>query len=481
MMFRHVISAALLAVGVLCAALPVSAQVLHSEPGEWVVGPINIKSSNGQSFCSMKTRYANGHSLVVASDTKGARSLAIDFGKKSLTAGSQYYVTFYVGPIHRTMVAIAATTEVLISQMGDDRDFFDMMRSKEVLEADFNNQQLSFSLKGAAAALDELARCTSAHGQGQAYTQAKLPTPAQAEAKAAEAKAVAAELARNSDMKLSEQAVSSSLSDEIQRLREENRRLQLENQAVTARLKAGDVAAAEAELAALAELESQQRMLKIENERLRDEAASMAAVQETLAPSTRAPSAAADAVSVRFPTLATPPQAIQPAAGNPAAQAMQDAVMSPDPEAVTQVAAVAPKAAAVPSMASRVLGWMAHDGAAPEMANGISVWRWTSGNSLVAVQPWPADAQAVAQYISALEGRCAGDFAKKQSEPATASGLTMVAAEVACIDETNQAAAVLAFLSDGAEMAVVTFETGAETISDALSQRQHLVAAATGQ
>ncbi|MBW7910621.1 MAG: hypothetical protein H3C49_05020 [Alphaproteobacteria bacterium] len=480
MMMRPAIVAALLAVGLIFTAVPLSAQALRSEPGEWVVGPINIKSSNGLSFCSMKTRYANGHSLVVASDSKGARSLAIDFGKKSLTAGSQYYVTFYVGPIHRTMVAIAATTDVLIAQMGDDRDFFDMMRSKDVLDADFNNQQLSFSLKGAAQALDELATCTSAQGQGQAYTQAKLPTPAQAAAKAAEAKAVAAELARNEDMKISEQAVSTSLSDEIQRLREENRRLQLENQAVSARLQEGDLAAAQAELTALAELERRERALKIENERLRDETDSMLAVQESLTPSTRTPGTAAEAVSVRFQT--PPPQAIQPAAGHPAAQAMDDAVMSPDPEAI-EAAVVMPKAQAPKPIAARTLAWLAHDGSAAETAGGISVWRWVSGNSLVAVQPWPAaGTSAVAEYLSVLEARCGGDFAQQAAAPVVVSGnVNVVTAEVACIDADNQAAAVLAFISDSSEMAVVTFETGAETISDALGQRQSLLARVSGE
>lgn len=478
MMMRPAIVAALLAAGFIFTAAPLSAQALRSEPGEWVVGPINIKSSNGLSFCSMKTRYANGHSLVVASDSKGARSLAIDFGKKSLTAGSQYYVTFYVGPIHRTMVAIAATTDVLIAQMGDDRDFFDMMRSKDVLDADFNNQQLSFSLKGAAQALDELAACTSVQGQGQVYTQAKLPTPAQAAAKAAEAKAVAAELARNEDMKISEQAVSTSLSDEIQRLREENRRLQLENQAVSARLQEGDLAAAQAELTALAELERRERALKIENERLRDETDSMLAVQESLTPSTRTPGTAAEAVSVRFQT--PPPQAIQPAAGHAAAQAVGDAVMSPDPEVME--AALTPKAPAPKPIAARTLTWLAHDGAAAETAGDISVWRWVNGNSLVAVQPWPAaGAPAVAQYLSVLEARCGGDFAQQAAAPVVSGTVSVVTAEVACIDADNQAAAVLAFISDGSEMAVVTFETGAETIADALGQRQSLLARVSGE
>ncbi|MFN7113505.1 MAG: hypothetical protein ACK4PK_04015 [Alphaproteobacteria bacterium] len=458
--FSALMVAAILVV-VFAAASPVAAQALRSAPGEWVVGPINIKSSSGLSFCSMKTRYANGQSLVVASDSKGAHSLAIDFGKKTLSAGSQYYVTFYVGPVHRTMIAIAATTEVLISQMGNDPDFFMMMRSRETLEADFNDTRLSFSLKGSAAALDELQTCAVAMGKGQGYTQAKVATPEQAAAKAEEQQAVAQEIAKNDDLKLGEQALSISLGDEVRRLRAENQRLRQENQIVAARLKDTDMLAAEAELAQLAELERQQRALQVEKEQLRAEQATLSAVTSVLSPAP--PEQNAPQESEEPMPQAAAVQAVQPAAGAAAA------------------AAAVP--AAVP-MPEKVLGWMNLSDLAPERAGGVDIWRWQTADVLVALQPWPVapaqNAQTAAMaYLDILQSRCAGDFARKIAPAeAAAEGLVLQTAEVACIGADAQAAAGLVFISQGADMAVVTYETEAETMREALAQRALLVSSA---
>lgn len=443
----------------LCAAVFVlpavsAAQALRSDPGEWVVGPINIKSSSGLSFCSMKTRYANGQSLVVASDSKGAHSLAIDFGKKTLSAGSQYYVTFYAGPVHRTMIAIAATTEVLISQMGNDPDFFMMMRSRDALEADFNDQRLRFALKGSAAALDELQNCVTAMGKGQGYTQAKVATPEQAAEKEAQKKAVAQEIAKNDDLKLGEQALSSSLSDEVRRLREENQRLRQENQIVAARLKESDLAAAEADLARLAEMEGQQRALQVENDRLRAEQATLNAVTSVLSP---APPAREEVETAK---------AVQPAAG-------VAVPVQPMPAAVT--------------MPDRVLGWMNLSDLAPEAAEGVNIWRWQTADVMVALQPWPLAegddiTMAAAGYIDILQSRCGGDFARKMAAPQEAApGLILQTAEIACISIEGQAAAGLVFLSQGSDMAVVTYETDTETMREALAQRALLISAASLQ
>ncbi|MDP2205695.1 MAG: hypothetical protein Q8K65_05255 [Alphaproteobacteria bacterium] len=456
------IAAAFLAVTIFAAPSPVAAQALRGEPGEWVVGPINIKSSSGLSFCSMKTRYANGQSLVVASDSKGAHSLAIDFGKKTLSAGSQYYVTFYVGPVHRTMIAIAATTEVLISQMGNDPDFFMMMRSRETLEADFNNTRLSFSLKGSATALDELQTCAVAMGKGQGYAQAKVATPEQAAAKAVQQQAVAQEIAKNDDLKLGEQALSSSLGDEVRRLREENQRLRQENQIVAARLKDGDMAAAEAELAQLAELERQQRALQVEKEQLRAEQATLSAVTSVLSPEPPVQSAP-QTTEETLPQVEIV-QAVQPAAGTAAA-----------------VVAAVPAALSMPE---KVLGWMNLNDLAPETAGGIDIWRWQTADVLVALQSWPVTpAQkpqtAAAAYLDILQSRCEGDFARKLAPAqAAAEGLVLQTAEVACIGAEAQAAAGLVFLSQGPEMAVVTYETATETMREALAQRALLISSA---
>lgn len=483
-MFVRLLRGVCLAAALMAAVLvspSVSAQVLRTEPGEWLVGPINITSSSGLSFCSMKTRYANGQSLVVASDSKGAYSLAIDFGAKALTPGAQYYVTFYVGPIHRTMIAIAATNEVLISQMGDDRDFFGMMRTRDVLEADFNNQRLSFTLKGSAAALDELAACVGALGQGQEYAQSKISTPEKAAARVAEQKAVEREIARNDDLRLGHQAVSSSLGEEMRALQAENQRLRQENQAIAARLKQDEFAAAEAELAQMAELEQQERLLRLENTRLKAEAETVSAVTAVLAPPplpSAKVSAAPPALPVQKPAQARavardiPPQAVQPAAGTVVMRGMAEQ-------------SAAANTAAMPDMPARVLEWMSLSDLPADETSGVPVWRWDTGDVVVALQGWPAGEgteAAVDGYLDILKSRCGGDFARQMTGPlTTAQGLRVQTAEIACIGGGQQAAAGLVFISDGGDLAVVTYEAATDMMGEALAQRAALVSTAASQ
>ena len=485
-LLRGVCFAAVLTAAALLPSVS-AAQVLRTEPGEWLVGPINITSSSGLAFCSMKTRYANGQSLVVASDSKGAYSLAIDFGAKALTPGSQYYVTFYVGPIHRTMIAIAATNEVLISQMGDDRDFFGMMRARDVLEADFNNQRLSFALKGSAAALDELTACVGALGQGQAYAQSKISTPEKAAARVAEQKAVEREIARNDDLRLGHQAVSSSLGEEMRALQAENQRLRQENQAIAARLKQDEFAAAEAELAQMAELEQQERLLRLENARLKAEAETVSAVTAVLSPLSampprlpsapqpvpkrkpQAPVSAASAVTVRH----VEPASIQPAVGVAMAAGQAHDAIEAEPVITTS------------GMPARILDWMSLSDLPADQTSGMPVWRWDTGDVVVALQAWPAQQGAVVaidSYLDILKTRCDGDFARTLAGPVTtAQGVQLQTAEIACIGNAQQAAAGLVFISDGADLAVVTYEAATDMMGEALAQRAALISAASSQ
>lgn len=500
---RLCLGTAFLLCAVSAAPLPVSAQVLHTAPGEWAVGPIGIKSSNGLTYCSMKTRYANGHSLVVASDSKGAHSIAIDFGKKTISAGAQYYVTYQVGPVSRMMLAIAATNEVLIAQMGVDEDFFDMMRKKDTMEAEFNGDILRFSLKGAGAALTSLDECVAASAGGQTFAPQKLATPEDAAKMLEQRLAVAAEIERNDDLKLGEQSARSSLADEIQRLQEENRRLRLENQAVSARLRGSDLQAAEDELAQLEQLERQERALKIENDRLREMAVQAGKIQPSSGLMGVGDAAGRSAVS---PTIAVRVPAERPMTRNMSPPPPMDAADMPPalsaadlPPVLADASRVVPKAAAaakpavpaakparvpVPApvpVTRQVLHMINMADLAPERAGGIDVWRWQAGDVLAAAQSWPlqagADMGASAQsYLDILKSRCGGDFAVKMAD-ATASGkVYWQTAEAACMGGDQSSAAGLVFIAmpGATDMAIVTYEATPQSIMQALAERQAL-------
>ncbi len=487
------------------APLPASAQVLHTAPGEWAVGPIGIKSSNGLTYCSMKTSYASGHSLVIASDSKGAHSIAIDFGKKTISAGAQYYVTYQVGPVSRMMLAIAATNEVLIAQMGVDEDFFDMMRKKDTMEAEFNGDILRFSLKGAGAALASLDACVAASAEGKAFAPQKLATPEDAAKMLEQRLAVAAEIERNDDLKLGEQSARSSLAEEIRRLQEENRRLRLENQAVSARLRGSDLQAAEEELEQLEMLERQERALKIENDRLKE-----MAVQAGKMPQIQPSSGAGDTVgaaagrSALSPTIAVHRPAERPMTGSMSPPPPGDAADMPPalsaadlPPVLADATRAMPKAAeskpvpaAKPARAPapapvpvtrQVLHMMNMADLAPERAGGIEIWRWQVGNVLAAAQSWPlqagADMGASAQsYLDILKSRCGGDFAVKMADPAASGKMYWQTAEAACMGAEQSSAAGLVFIAmpGATDMAIVTYEATPQSIMQALAEREVL-------
>lgn len=495
---------------------PVLAQVLHTAPGEWAVGPIGIKSSNGLTYCSMKTSYANGHSLVIASDSKGAHSIAIDFGKKTISAGAQYYVTYQVGPVSRMMLAIAATNEVLIAQMGVDADFFDMMRKKDLMEAEFNGDILRFSLRGADAALASLDECVAASAGGKAFAPQKLATPEDAAKMLEQRLAVAAEIERNEDLKIGEQSARSSLADEIQRLQEENRRLRLENQAVSARLRGSDLQAAEDELEQLEMLERQERALKIENDRLKEMAVQAGKIQPSSGlmsaggsvGDAAGRSAAAPTIAVRLPAERpmmrdgmSPPPPTTPAAEDMAALSAADMppVLAGLPQGnvaaahETNGAQAAPvvrtpqpppqaRAALAVPVTRQILHMINMGDLAPERAGGIDVWRWQAGDVLAATQSWPlqagGDLAAAAQsYLDILKSRCGGDFAVKIAPANTSRKMHWQTAEAACIGGEQSSAAGLAFIAlpGAADMAIVTYEATPQAVMQALAERQVLV------
>lgn len=438
--------------------------------GDWVVGPIYASSSSGKSFCSMKNTYDNGYSIVFARDVTGANSIALTFDKKALSAGSQYYATFTIGPVSRMMVSIAATTQILITQMGDDAVFYEMLSLKDKLFVEINNDRLEFDMKGTAKALEQLALCADQVGLGESFTAVNvaavaagaddLPLP-KAPQKSKPMAAFAAEaLAQNKDLKLSEQSIGSSAMAELEKLRRDKDRLERENQAIAEKLHTSDLEAAQIEAARAAEFERKERALMIENEYLRER---LATAQEGRA--------IAGAVT---------PQAARPASV-PAQMSLPPADRQPE-----KPAAYVPPTAPQPELAD----WARRAAGAPAavemppVETGIRAWRWQAGEIYVALQELPYQnglglPQAAEQYVATVRRRCAGDFAYKlgAAKPVDtdAQGMT---GELACINDTQDAAAGLAFVARGDRMIVLTYESSTENMFDMLSMRDLFISKA---
>lgn len=466
---------------VAAALFSFSGAVQAAEPtGDWVVGPIQAQSSSGKSYCSMKNSYAGGLTLVFAQDAAGANSIAIDFGKKTLAAGSQYLLTLNAGPIRRMMVSIAATTDVLIVQMGNDPDFYEMLASKNALYVEFNDQQLTFGLAGTGQALAQLDTCATQVGAGKSFAKTNVkpspvassgddtPPPVLSSLKtAAEAaemggiqaanqaaaqpqiSARAPDAPDNRDIKLSQQALGSSMLEEVERLEKERHRLIRENQALASRLKASDREAAQMDASQMADFERRERALEIENARLR----------EMLTTRQQPEGAAREVTAVSMP-VSEPVVDMQ----------MQRPHMPQQAQPVQRdLTAWMRGAAGVPATAQIVAS-----------EAGVQAWRWQQGNIFIAVQELPINAdqdmqKAAANYIAVMKARCTGDFAQRMAPGQRNGDVAAMTAEVACMDGVNDAAAGLAFVADPARMVVITYESSTDEMSSMIEQRDILI------
>jgi hypothetical protein len=417
----------------------------------------------------MKNTYDNGYSIVFARDVSGGNSIALTLDKAGLSAGSQYYATFTIGPITRMMVSIAATKQILITQMGDDPDFYEMLSLKDKLYVELNGDRLVFDLKGTAKALEQLGACAETVGLGENFSAvtvaaagADLPLPAPAPKAKPMSEFAAEALSQNKDLKLSEQALGSSVLSEVESLRREKERLQRENQAISARLHASDLETAQIEAARAAEFERKERALMIENERLKERLAKARQGQgmPVSAETAVAPIAEAEAT--------VPSQEVDTRGGG---EVM--AAFVPPPAPVPELADWARRAAGAPAAVEM-----------PPMETGIRAWRWQTGEIYVALQELPHDPAvplqaAAASYIETVRQRCTGDFAHKLAAARQISAdAQSMTGELACMNDTQDAAAGLAFIVRGDRMVVMTYESSTDNMFDMLSMRDLFISKA---
>lgn len=428
---------------VICGALmalsaPAAAGAANPK-GPWTVGPINAKSSSGLAYCSMKNDYDNKGSLVFARDAAGSNSIAIDLGDKKLTAGAQYAVSIDVGMLTRQNVAVAATENVMIVQMGVDDAFYDMLRRKDVMQVSFKDSSLGFGLDGSAEALQKLSDCARDLAAGKTAANVTVDlVPQPAEPEKSKKPAVPAS-AKGEDISIGKQALTSSLQDEIDRLRVENRRLLQENQDISRELTEPG-----ADDPALVAARKERKKLQDEN-RILQQNLKMKKQQQ---------------------------------------QQRLAAVSAPEDEDVNFVPA--PPSEKVEPLMLRVL----KTAQIPAMLSGLSdksrVYTWHDGviNGGAVQDPLPAGqgiADAVDGYIARAESGCQGDFAHKLSAPVRLSPASeMMTGEMACIDGKKDTGAALLYLTGKDGISVIMLNAPTDKMIDALEKRDAIAATATG-
>lgn len=396
----------------LVAALSASADSLPKQ--DWEIGPINVAASNGLKFCSMKNVFEGGHMLVVARDAEGANSLAISFPQKLLQSGGQYTVDLSADTVKRKMIALAGTPQVMLIQMGLDREFYSGLQKKSSLDVAFASQKLSFSLDGTQDALTALTKCASDISVGKEFKPMTVAVKSPLDS----GKPVIPPDAMPGQ-NVGKEAAEATLKDEIARLRLENRKLLAENHQNAAQV-------VQADIDLQAEREAQQRTA--EQQRM---------------------DAARAAVQVTFP----PDAPLGPKA-TPAAKI----VSAPD----TFLSDIIARSQLPATRRGNTYSWTAKDlfGAAEQRA----------------IAPGSTLQDTVAAYVEQAKARCKGDFAHNESEPVkNVRGAETVEGEFACIDGENDAAAALLFVAQQGRVAIIAHEGSTDQMEDALSDRAAVI------
>jgi len=487
---RHIIGKCLALSLFLLSAVPAFAGSTMNNPrGAWSVGPINAVASSGLGFCSMKNQYDDGKALVFARDAEGSNSIAISFTeKKFMTSGAQYQVSLEADNLKRSMIALAATPTVLIVQMGLDRDFYTILRKKNVLNIGLLGKQYSFSLSGTADALDALTKCTQDVAAGRNYKQTDVavapvqgPVTPVVNPNAVIPGVPVMPQPSLADAMPGKQAADSTLRAEIDRLRLENRRLMAENMAATQRAIAaehGGLNKADKQL--LAQLDAQKRdLLEAEQE---EKTASATPVMQEIPAAAAAPVAPVMAAPIAdkpaaAPVSAAPVKAAVPTSTVPNANGQKDAqaddkvdmgiLLSAEPAAGDSTPPAQPVAPFLYSLLTKA-------GIAPTVQGLGYVWLtkniYGAGEERQLKQGLTLR-DSVSTYVAQVKTSCRGDFAHKETTPAKLGGFNTVESEIACMDGKHDAAGALLFVENNGKVAIITHEGMADQMETALTQR----------
>lgn len=479
----------------LCIAAAIAASsaaqaAVATPAGSWAVGPISARTQDGRALCSMKNSYSNGVTLVFARDTMGSNSLAIEFADAKLESGRQYLLKLSIDHVERAATALAAGTNVLVTQMGADDVFFDMLARKSALHASFEGGSYAFGLKGTSKALLALDNCASILGGGKPRTaRAALPPVFADLSEGFDAPIVGSSYATASAPVIkvtrprTEERLERSPDLEVESLRAENKALELENRAVLARLEAAELARRAVENKSETAVEQTRRELEESLAHLKRVVAENEALQQELA-AARARGQELSSLQARLRDTET-----RIASAERDKQEARRALEEAQKRAQQAMQAQAQRAAALAPAAGGNSRGVKDILARASVANGGAVIRtageaynWETNGLYGSAEeyPWTQGQdfrQTAESYIASSATRCAGDFAYSLGQPARAGGIETIEAEIACVDGKNDAAAAVLFVADADRLVVITHEGATAQMETALASRAKVAAA----
>ena len=195
------------------------------------MGPIAQVAADGRKFCSMKKNdIAQGVSLVIARDTEQGATVALEFSNRSFFPGAKHNISISVGLLRREIATVAATKKVLLANIGQDPDFFDMLAAKDEMRISLSGTEHVFDLKGSARAIDKLADCVLVSGGAPVAVAEQKPVLPPVFSQAPIGGRYLNVSRRDlEEFNVGRQAMTSVMQDEVERLKIENRKLMLEN------------------------------------------------------------------------------------------------------------------------------------------------------------------------------------------------------------------------------------------------------------
>lgn len=153
--FMSVLSMCVASVAV--AAPPIQAPTI-SQMTDWHISPItNI--AGGAPYCIMAARFDSGLIMTFARNNANQYSLGIDGQQPYFDAGLNYGVKLSVGAQTRQLAAKASDQNLIVANLGQDTNLFDVAARGEIIHVVVANNVIDKYVKANSQAFFELAHC----------------------------------------------------------------------------------------------------------------------------------------------------------------------------------------------------------------------------------------------------------------------------------------------------------------------------------
>lgn len=218
----------------------------------WIIGPIKREAAAKpdapvRKFCSLKASFNNKMTLVMARDTQGGQTLALEFPGKTFAAGATLPLTLTVGNQQMPANGLAVSTTVLLLQAPQGGAIDAGIGTSAIFMVDTGQQQKAFAVGGIADAQAKLTECLATLERGEDFEPVKVPAnkgdlnfQSAIPVEKVERKFVTNVTPDEAeDFNPGTSARNEVLRDEIRRLRQQNRDLMQQNQQLSSQLLAG--------------------------------------------------------------------------------------------------------------------------------------------------------------------------------------------------------------------------------------------------